>query len=188
MAITSLTAVIAALTGSRGHEGCGYRSWLDPSDQFDRMTDILRERQLLDSAQRIMAAVTAASVLVPVASLVSTWRPNVGLVRVDATAAFFILGVSVFTLRRWPTRIQSQRFAIIAAAIIAGWSVAQPTVALAAVGCSAMAINNSYIAFFHSNRLLLFKTASAAVVAVFVAGNWPLIPMSARRLWRCGCC
>ena len=143
------------------------KPWLRQSDQFDMITEILRERGLLDSAQRTMATVTAASVLVPAVSFMSTPHPSAGLMLVDAVAVAFTIGVSVFASRDWPTSRQSQKFAIAAAAIIAGWSIAQPTVALAALGCGAMAINGGYIALFHGVKPLIFNITLAAAIAAF---------------------
>jgi diguanylate cyclase (GGDEF)-like protein len=138
-------------------------------DQFDWITDILRDRGLLRSTQWILAVVTSASVVVPVTSVASTRGLTAGAVLVNATAAVFIVGVSVFWLARWPTRVQSEIFGVVGAAFIAGWSLTQPTAALAALGCCAMAINGGYIALFHGSKLLAFNVALAATVAVVAA-------------------
>lgn len=146
-----------------------FKSWLAQPDQFDWITNILRERGMLRSAQWTLAIVSSLTVLVPVTSFLSTHHPTAEIVLVDATAGIFILGVSVFWLTRWPTRLQSQVFGVVGAVCIAGWSLTQPTVTLAALGCCAMATNGGYIALFHSNKLLFFNVVVAVTVAGVVA-------------------
>ncbi|OBG28754.1 hypothetical protein A5764_24445 [Mycobacterium sp. 852002-51057_SCH5723018] len=148
-----------------------FKSWLGQPDQFDWITDILRERGIIRSAQWTLAVVSSMTVLVPVTSFLSTRHPTAEIVILDATAAIFILGVSVFWLTRWPNRLQSQTFGVVGALCIAGWSLAQPTVTLAALGCCAMATNGGYIALFHSNRLLVFNVAVAIPVAAVVSAH-----------------
>jgi diguanylate cyclase (GGDEF)-like protein len=148
-----------------------FKSWLGQPDQFDWITDILRERGIIRSAQWTLAIVSSMTVLVPVTSFLSTHRPTAEIVLVDATAGIFILGVSVFWLTRWPTRLQSQMFGVVGALCIAGWSLTQPTVTLTALGCCAMATNGGYIALFHSNKLLAFNVAVAIPVGTVVAAE-----------------
>jgi diguanylate cyclase (GGDEF)-like protein len=56
---------------------------------------------------------------------------------------------------------------------VATWSLGQPSPAIAALGCTALAVTGGYIAFFHSNRLLLLNFAiavgAAAVASVRLA-------------------
>ncbi|OMC54995.1 hypothetical protein A5745_00715 [Mycobacterium sp. IS-2888] len=146
-----------------------FASWLARADQFDWITDILRDRGLLRATQWTLAVISLISALVPVTSLLSTHHRTAGVVLINATAAGFVVAVSVFWLTRWPTRIQSEIFGVVAATCIAGWSLTQPTAALAAVGCSALAINSGYVALFHSNRLLVFNVGLAVTVSVVAA-------------------
>ena len=146
-----------------------FKSWLTQPDQFDWISGILRDRGLLRSARWILAVVTSASVLVPVSALIGTRRATAAVVLVNVTAAIFIVGVSVFWLLRWPTRVQSEIFGVVAAAFIGGWSLTQSVGALAALGCCAMAINGGYIALFHSNKLLVFNIIVALTVAALAA-------------------
>jgi hypothetical protein len=77
-----------------------FKSWLGQPDQFDWITDVLRERGISRSAQWTLAVVSSMTVLVPVTSFLSTRRPTAEIVLVDATASIFILGVSIFWLTR----------------------------------------------------------------------------------------
>ncbi len=146
-----------------------FKSWLGQPDQFDWITATLRERGLLRAAQCTLAVISSISALVPVTTMLSTRRPTAEVVLVDATAAVFVVAVSVYWLTRWPTRVQSELFGVVAATCIAGWSLTQPTAALAAVGCCAMATNSGYVALFHSNKFLVFSAALAGAVAIATA-------------------
>jgi diguanylate cyclase (GGDEF)-like protein len=146
-----------------------FTSWLGRPDQFHWITAVLRERELLRAAQWTLAVISSISALVPVTTILSTRRPAAEVVLVDATAAVFVVAVSVFWLTRWPTRVQSEVFGVVAATCIAGWSLTQPTAALAAVGCCAMATNSGYVALFHSNKFLVFSGALAVAVSIATA-------------------
>ncbi|OBH08273.1 hypothetical protein A5696_20305 [Mycobacterium sp. E2699] len=148
-----------------------FGSWLGQPDQFDWITDILRERGVLRAAQWTLAAISSISALVPVTTMLSARHPTAEVVLVDAMAAIFVVAVSVFWLTHWPTRVQSEIFGVVAATCIAGWSLTQSTAALAAVGCCAMATNSGYVALFHGNRLLVFSAALAVTVSVATAAH-----------------
>ncbi|MCV7100664.1 GGDEF domain-containing protein [Mycobacterium palustre] len=138
-------------------------SWLGRPDQFEWITEILRERGLLRAAQWALGAISAISGLVPVTTMLSARHPTPGTVLVDSVVTAFIVVVTVFWLTHWPNRVQSEVFGVVAATCIAGWTLIQPAAALAAVGCCAMAVNSGYIALFHGNKLLVFSTALAIV-------------------------
>jgi diguanylate cyclase (GGDEF)-like protein len=144
-------------------------SWLGRPDQFEWITGILRERGVLRATQWGLAAISAISGLVPITTMLSTRHPTAGTVLVNSVAAAFVVVVSVYWLTHWPNRVQSETFGVVAATCIAGWSLIQPTAALAAVGCCAMAVNSGYVALFHSNKLLVFSTALAMIVSVAAA-------------------
>jgi diguanylate cyclase (GGDEF)-like protein len=146
-----------------------FKSWVGQPDQFDWITAILRERGLLRAAQWTLALISSISALVPVTTMLGTRRPTAEVVLIDAAAAVFVVAVSVFWLTRWPTRVQSEILGVVAGACIAGWSLTQPTAALAAVGCCAMATNGGYVALFHSNKFLVFSGALAATVSIATA-------------------
>ena len=143
------------------------KAWWSQPDQFDWITAFLRQRGMLRSARMIMAVVAGSSALVPLTVLPSQQHPSAVEVIVGGFAATFTVGVTVLWLTRWPTRRLSQAGVVIGALSIGGWSLVQPTAALAALACTAMAVTGGYIAFFHSPRLLLFN----GIVAVTVAGT-----------------
>src|SRR5262249_3298739 len=96
-------------------------------------------------------------------------HPSTHVVLVDSTAAIFVVAVSIYWLTHWPSRIQSEIFGVVTATCIAGWSLTQPTAALAAVGCCAMATNSGYVALFHSNKFLVFSGTLAIIVSIAAA-------------------
>jgi diguanylate cyclase (GGDEF)-like protein len=142
------------------------KAWWRQPDQFDWVTTFLRQREMLGSARMILAVVAGSSVLVPLTVLPSRYQPSALELIAGGIAAIFTLGVTVLWLTRWPTLRQSQAGVVIGALCIGGWSLVQPTPALAALACTAMAVTGGYIAFFHSPRLLLFNGAIAVAVAI----------------------
>jgi diguanylate cyclase (GGDEF)-like protein len=142
------------------------KSWWVQPDQFDWVTKLLRQRGLLRSARVIMAIVGASSALAPLAVLTHPFRPMVVWLAIGIIGAAFCVGMIWFWLTRWPTRRQSEVAAVIGALCVASWSVAQPSPALAALGCTAMAITGGYIAFFHSAKLFAFNLVIAVAIAI----------------------
>lgn len=140
------------------------RTWWDQPDRYEWITAFLRQRGLLRSARTALAVVTGSSVLVPLTVLPSQHRPSLVEVLAGAIAAGFTIGLTTLLLTRWPTRRQSQAGVALAALFLGGWSLVQPTGALAALACTAMVIPGSYIAFFHGPRLHLYNGSLAVVV------------------------
>lgn len=141
-------------------------TWWGEPDQFEWITTFLRERRMLGSARLVMAIVAGSSALVPLTVLPSQCHPSIAEVILGLVADVFTVGMTVFWLRRWPTRRQSQVGVMIGAACISGWSLAQPTAALAALPCTALAVTGGYIAFFHSPRLLAVNGAVALAITI----------------------
>src|ERR1700753_2857432 len=140
------------------------KTWLSLPDRYEWITAFLRQRGMLHSARRIMAAVRGQWVWGPLTVLPSQRQVRVVEVITGGVAATFIVGVTLVWLTRWPTRRQSQAILVIGALCIAAWSLVQPTGALAALACTGMAVTGGYIAFFHSPRLLLFNGVIALAV------------------------
>jgi diguanylate cyclase (GGDEF)-like protein len=145
------------------------KAWLSQPDQYEWVSTFLRQRGMLPSARMILAVVAGSSVLVPLTVLPSQRQSSVVEVVTGGVAAMFIVGVTVMWLTRWPTRRQSQAVVTIGVLCIGGWSLVQPSGALAALACTAMAVTGGYIAFFHSPKLLLFNGVVAAGVAIIAA-------------------
>lgn len=145
------------------------RTWWSQPDQFDWVTAFLRQRGMLRPARMIMAVVAGSAALVPLTVLSSQSHPSAIETITGVVADVFTVGVTAFWLVRWPTRRQSQAAEAIGALCIGGWSLVQPTAALAALACTALAVTGGYIAFFHSPRLLIFNGALALAVAATAA-------------------
>jgi diguanylate cyclase len=139
-------------------------SWWAQPDQYDWITTFLRQRGLLRSAQMIMAVVAASSALVPLSALFSQRQPSASAVVIGGLAAMFTVGMTIVWLTGWPTRRQSQVIVVIGVLIIGGWSLVQPTAALAALVCTATAVTGGYIAFLHQPKILLFNATVAVAI------------------------
>ncbi len=140
------------------------KAWWNQPDQYDWTTTFLRQRGVLRPARRIMAAIAGSSALVPLTVLPSQRDPSAVEVTIGVLDATFTTAVTALWLTRWPTRRQSQIGVAMGALCVGGWSVVQPTAALAALACTAMAITGSYIALFHGPRLLVFNGVVAVAV------------------------
>lgn len=141
------------------------RAWWSQPDQYEWISAFLGQHGMLRPARTIMAIVAGSSALVPLTVLPSQTGPSPVEVITGVVASAFTVGVTVLWLRRWPTRRQSQAGVAVGALFVGGWSMVQPTAALAALACTAMAVPGGYIAFFHGPRLMLFNSVVAATVA-----------------------
>lgn len=145
------------------------RRWWDQPDQFDWVTAFLRQREYLRPTRQIMAVVSASSFLVPLSVLLSLRHPSATALLVGALGSAFTAAMAVFWLTRWPTRRLSEFSVTFGSLFVGGWSVAQPSPAIAALACTATAVTGGYIAFFHSVKLLAVNAAIALVAAVSAA-------------------
>jgi diguanylate cyclase len=144
-------------------------SWINTPDQFESMTQFLRQRKLLRSAQLIMALVSSSSSLVPLSYLTTQQQLSTTAITVSAVSAGFTLIMTAFWLTRWPTRRQSEVTALTGAVLVAVWSVTQPSPGVAALAGAALAVTGGYFAFFHNPRSLLFNAALAVTLAALAA-------------------
>jgi diguanylate cyclase len=140
-------------------------NWWSQPDRFDWTTKFLTERGLLRAAQRIMAFVAVSSALVPLSVVVSRQQITAPAAAAGIATFVFATGMTVFLLTRWPSRRQSMSSVMIGVLCIAGWSATQPSDAVAALSCTALAITGGYIAFFHGPKLLAFNLAVAVLIA-----------------------
>ncbi|SPM41305.1 hypothetical protein MNAB215_3510 [Mycobacterium numidiamassiliense] len=141
------------------------KSWWTQPDQFDWLTAFLRQRDLIRPAQVILAIVPASAAWVPFTVLVAQRRPGAASAIVGALTLTFAVGSVVFLLTHWPTRRQSRIVAIAGMVFTGGWSVVQPSAALAALGCAALVVTGGYVALFHGARLLMLNYVVVAVAA-----------------------
>ena len=140
------------------------KAWWSQPDQYDWVTTFLRQNGMLTSARMILAIVVGSSVLVPLTVLPSQIRPTAVEAITGGVAATFTIGLTVLLLTRWPSRRQSHAGVMVGALFVGGWSLVQPTAALAALACTAMVIPGAYAAFFHGPKLILFNSVVAAGV------------------------
>ena len=103
----------------------------------------------------------ATAGMVPFTELVAQHRPTVGLVIAQLLGMVLTSVMALYWWRRWPTRRQSRTAVSLGAMCIALWSQAQPSAELSAQVCMATAVTGGYIAFLHSNRLLVLNFALA---------------------------
>lgn len=140
------------------------RAWCGQADQFDWMTEFLRQRGWLRAAQRIMMTVVASASLVPLTVLATQRHLGAAAVFAGGFTVVFTVGMTVFWLTRWPTRRQSIVAVSVGMLCITAWSQVQTTGALDALACTPMVVTGGYIAIFHNPRLLLFNSAVAFVI------------------------
>jgi diguanylate cyclase (GGDEF)-like protein len=162
------------------------KAWWSQPDQYDWVTSFLRQNGMLTSARTIMALVAGSSALVPLTVLPSLSRPSRAEAILGGVAAAFTIGVTAWWLTRWPSRRQSIACAMIGALFVGGWSLVQPNAALAALGCTAMAVPGGYVAFFHGPKLIVFNSVVAAAVtttAVLRLSHETIIATAASALW-----
>ena len=119
-----------------------------------------------------MAIVASSAALVPISFLGGLRWPPVPLIALGVVGAIITIGMTAFWLVRWPTRRQSEAAVTTGVLLIAVWSLAQPTPAVALLACTATAVTGGYIAFFHSTKLLLFNFVVA--IAIATTASWRL--------------
>src|SRR6202795_867714 len=112
------------------------KSWWSQSDQFDWATTFLRRRDLIRSAQVILAIVSASAASVPLTALATQRRPSPTGAIIGVLAVVFSVGSAIFWLKHWPTSGQSRVAAVGGMLAICGWSVVQPSAAFAALACT----------------------------------------------------
>jgi diguanylate cyclase len=147
------------------------KSWWSQSDQFDWATTFLRRRDLIRSAQVILAIVSASAASVPLTALATQSRPSPTGAIIGVLAVVFSVGSAIFWLKHWPTRRQSRVAAVGGMLAICGWSVVQPSAAFAALACTALAVTGGYIALFHNPRLLFLNGLVVAPTATLAAAR-----------------
>jgi diguanylate cyclase len=158
-------------------------SWWNQPDQFDWVTTFLRQRGLIRSAQVILAIVSASAAWVPFTVLATQRGPSATTAIVGALTVLFAVGSVVFWLKHWPTRRQSRIAAIAGMLATGGWSVAQPSAAVAALACAALVVTGCYVALFHGPRLVMLNglvvTAAAVTAMLRLVGQADLATAAA---------
>jgi len=162
------------------------KAWWSQPDQYEWITAFLSQRGMLRQAQMILVVVAASSALVPLTVLPSQTRPSAVEVITGLIAAPFTPALTVLLLTHRPTRRQSQAGVTAGALFVGGWSLVQPTGALAALACTAMAVTGGYIALFHGPKLLVFNgvvAVGATVTAALRLAHEANIATATAALW-----
>lgn len=150
-----------------------FARWWQQPDQFDWLTGYLRARGLERPTKFLMALISAALMLMAVATL--TMHNVNWLVRATFSIAAVVIGLGYATLwlRGWPTQRQSLVMSWLGGGIIAVGCLMQPLPMLALMGCAATAILGGYAAFFHNTKaiavIVAVGTAASVVCAIRVA-------------------
>lgn len=147
------------------------REWWAQPDQFDEITDFLDQRDLLRSAQHIMAVIASSAGSIPLTILVGQ-RSSSAALAIGIAGVVFTVGMVVFWLTRWPTRVLSRALVVAGSLCVALWTELQPSAPIATLGCVAMAVTGGYMAVFHSGRVLIAHTA--LTVAITASTTWRL--------------
>jgi diguanylate cyclase (GGDEF)-like protein len=140
-------------------------AWWAQPDQFDEITDFLRQRDLMQYAQRIMALVSSSAGTIPLTILVGQ-RQTFAALAIGVVGVAFTVGMMAYWLTRWPTRALSRTLVVAGALCVALWTVLQASAPIATLGCAAMAVTGGYIAVFHSGRVLMLNTALTVAITV----------------------
>ncbi|OBI12630.1 hypothetical protein A5712_07110 [Mycobacterium sp. E2327] len=162
------------------------KAWWSQPDEYEWVTAFLDQRGMLRPARMIMAVVAGSSAMVPLAVLPSRSHPGAVELTTGTVAAAFTIGVTLLWLTRWPTRWQSRVGVGLGSLFVGGWSLVQPSGALAALACTALAVTGGYIAFYHGPKLLVFNSVVACAVtaaAVVRLARETNIATAASALW-----
>jgi diguanylate cyclase (GGDEF)-like protein len=141
------------------------RLWWRQPDHYDELSSHLHARGMDGLTRVIIAAVSLSSGLVALATIWSVTGPR-GVVQVAcalAACAGATIGALLWALG-WPTRAQAIRYAVLCNASIALATLAQNEPNSALLGCMTFAIMASYIALFHTARLMTYNFAIASVI------------------------
>ncbi|AKK30097.1 diguanylate cyclase [Mycobacterium sp. EPa45] len=143
--------------------------WWRQADQFEWLTGYLRARGLEMPTKLLMALISAALMLMAVATLTMRDVPVVVKAVFSIAAVVIGLGYAVLWLRGWPTRRQSLVMAWLGGGIIAVGCLMQPLAMLALLGCTAMALLGGYAAFFHNTKAIAVNILLGVVAGVLCA-------------------
>jgi diguanylate cyclase (GGDEF)-like protein len=146
------------------------RWWRQP-DQFDWLSGYLRARGLALPTKVLMALISAALMLMAVATLTMPRGPVPVRVAFSIAAVTVGLGYAVLWLRSWPTRRQSLAMAGLGGALIAAGCILQPHAVIALMGCTGIAIIGGYAAFFHNTKAIAVNIAFAVIAGVLCAAR-----------------
>lgn len=142
--------------------------WWRLSDHYDRLSSHLQARGMAGLTRAVISVIAAG---LAVAALATIWTPTgphsiVSLVCTLTAAVGAAVGALLWAVR-WPTRTEAIRFAVLATLSIALIALSQRHIVFALLTCTAFAATASYIALFHTPRLLTAHFAVASTIGAF---------------------
>jgi hypothetical protein len=138
------------------------RLWWRQPDYYDELSSHLQARGMDGLTRAIISVVSLSSGLAALGTIWSATGPR-GVVQVAFALAACVgaaIGALLWALS-WPTRAQAIRYAVLCNASIALATLAQREPNAALLGCTTFAIMASYIALFHTARLMTYNYAAA---------------------------
>ena len=146
------------------------RLWWRQPDYYDELSSHLQARGLDGLTRAVVSVVSLSSGLAALATIWSATGPR-GVVQVACALAACggaAIGALLWALS-WPTRAQAIRYGVLCNASIALATLAQSEPNAALLGCTTFAIMASYIALFHTARLMTYNFAIASVIGAVEA-------------------
>ena len=146
------------------------RLWWRQPDYYDELSSHLQARGMDGLTRAVISVVSLSSGLVALGTIWSATGPR-GVVQVACALAACggaAIGALLWALS-WPTRAQAIRYAVLCNASIALATLAQSEPNAALLGCTTFAIMASYIALFHTARLMTYNFAIASMIGAVEA-------------------
>lgn len=146
------------------------RLWWRQPCHYSWLSAHLQDRELQTVTRNLMAAITAALAVLPVAMIFSPQGPRGTLgLTVSVLVTMCCLVFALLWLLRWPTRNQAATFAVVSTLCVAATCLAETDPLGALMGCVAFAAVGGFIAFYLTARYLLFNVAIALTTACWLA-------------------
>jgi len=146
------------------------RLWWRQSDHYDRLSSHLAARGMASLTRAVIASVAGGLAVVALATIWTPMGPRSTIPLVcSLIAAVGAAGGALLWALRWPSRTGAVRFAMLATSSIALIALAQRHIVFGLLTCTAFAATASYIALFHTPRLLTGHFAVASTVGAVEA-------------------
>ena len=148
----------------------GLRLWWRQSDHYDRLSSHLAARGMAALTRGVISAIAGGLAVVALATIWTPTGPHSALPLIcTLTAAVGAAGGALLWAVRWPSRVGAIRFVVSATLSIALIALAQRHIVFGLLTCTAFAATASYIALFHTPRLLTGHFAVASSVGAIEA-------------------
>jgi diguanylate cyclase (GGDEF)-like protein len=148
----------------------GLKLWWRQSDHYDRLSSHLAARGMAGLTRGVISAIAGGLAVVALATIWTPMGPRGTIPLVcSLIAALGAAGGALLWALRWPSRAGAIRFAMLATSSIALIALAQRHIVFGLLTCTAFAATASYIALFHTPRLLACHFAVASVVGAVEA-------------------